>query len=53
MDFILFIFILLIAYMFFRLVFSLYKKGILKDKDIFFITSTPCEYKRYISKYKK
>lgn len=53
MDFILFILILLIIYMFFRLVCSLHKKGILKDEDIFFITATPCEYKKYKEKYKK
>ena len=36
----------LLLYMFFRLIHILYKKGLLFDDDIFFITSTPWEYKK-------
>ena len=43
----LFILIVLQSYMFFRLLFLLRKKGYLEDKDTFFVTSTPWEYKKY------
>lgn len=42
-----FILIILLSYMFFRLLGVLYKKDILKNIDIFFITSTPWEFKRH------
>lgn len=41
------IIIILFLYMFFRLLSVLYKKDILKDIDIFFITSTPWEFKKH------
>ena len=53
MDIILFILILLLTYMFFRLLYILYKKGILENKDTFFISSTPWEYKKYYGDSKK
>lgn len=42
-----FILIMLFFYMFLRLLCVLYKKDILKDIDIFFVTSTPWEFKKY------
>ena len=53
MDIIIFIIILLLTYMFFRLLFLLHKKGILENKDIFFVSSTPLEYKKYYGDSKK
>lgn len=52
-DFLTFLIILLLTYMFFRLISSLHKKNILKDDDIFYITSNPWEYKRHKNKIKK
>ena len=46
-EFLNFVILLLLTYMFFRLIFSLYKKDILKKEDIFYITSNPWEYKKY------
>lgn len=43
---------LLLSYMFFRLISCLYKKNILKEDDIFYITSNPWEYKRHKNKIK-
>lgn len=43
----LFILIILQGYMFFRLLFLLRRKGVIEDKDIFYVTSTPWEYKKY------
>ena len=42
-----FILFLLFLYIFIRLVIVLYRKGILKDIDIFYITSNPWEFKKY------
>lgn len=42
-----FVLIILFSYMFFRLLSVLWKKDILKDIDIFYITSTPWEFKKY------
>ena len=49
-EFLNLVILLLLTYMFFRLIFSLYKKDILKKEDIFYITSTPWEYKKYKNK---
>lgn len=46
-NFLNFIIILLLVYMFFRLLSILYKKGILRDIDVFFITSNPWEFKKH------
>lgn len=46
-NFLTFVLILLLTYMFFRLIFSLYSKNIINKEDIFFITSNPWEYRRY------
>lgn len=46
-EIILFILIILLGYMFFRLLFLLRRKGVFEDKDIFYVTSTPWEYKKY------
>ena len=57
MDFLsftlLFIIILLWSYMFCRLLSALLKKGILKNDDIFYITSSPWEYKKRKEKEQK
>lgn len=47
-----FVLILLLLYMFLRLISSLYKKNILNNDDIFYITSNPWEYKRYKNRIK-
>lgn len=44
---------ILLAYMFFRLLSVLYKKEILKNIDIFFITSNPWEFKKYKNEIEK
>lgn len=48
----LFILILLWSYMFWRLIIVLFKKDILKNDDIFYITSNPWEYKNRKEKEK-
>lgn len=48
-----FLLIILIFYVFCRLIFLLYKKGTLNKEDIFFITSNPIEYKIYKKQNKK
>ena len=52
-EFILFLLIVLQSYMFFRLLCILRKKGIFENKDIFFVTSTPWEYKKYYKNQNK
>lgn len=52
-EFILFILIVLHSYMFFRLLYILHKKRLLEDKDTFFVTSTPWEYKKHYGNSKK
>lgn len=48
-----FILILLLSYMFFRLLCVLYKKDVIKNIDIFFITSTPWEFKKHKNEIEK
>lgn len=52
-DFLQLILIILLSLMFFKLISILHKKEILKDIDIFFITSTSLEFKKYKNKFKK
>lgn len=51
-NFLNFILILLLLYMFLRLISCLYKKDIIHDIDVFYITSNPWEYKRNKNKFK-
>lgn len=53
LNFITFVLILLLTYMFFRLISLLYKQHILNEDNIFYITSNPWEYKIYKNRNKK
>lgn len=52
LNFLNFTIILLLLYMFIRLISCLYKKDIIYDIDVFYITSNPWEYKRNKNKFK-
>lgn len=47
LNFLTFILFSLLAYMFFRLLAVLYKKGILESIDVFYVTSNPWEFKKH------
>lgn len=48
-----FFLICLLAYMFFRLLAVLFKKGILENIDVFYITSNPWEFKKHANEFRK
>lgn len=52
-SFLEFIIDILLIYMFFRLISVLYKKDILENIDIFFITSNPWEFKKHKNEIQK